>query len=328
MLPIWYSPIYTDGLDPEARFPRTRYREVRQKLSPEVDAGRIEFFEPSALHPDLLHLAHDSEYCRAFLHGSLSVEAERRIGLRPWTSAIVQRTLILTHGTVEATRRVMTTGGIAANLGGGTHHAYHDFGSGYCIFNDLAIAARIAQRDHGARHVLILDLDVHQGDGTAAIFADDPSVETVSFHCGKNFPFRKTQSDHDEVFDEGTTDDLFLDRLTAFLAGRATRELPDLILFQAGVDALATDRLGHLNLTREGMQFRNQLVFEFARTWSIPLVITMGGGYGEPLETSVNAHADLFRQPAQDQSSAGLHSPRGESWQRCQASVPPLWQDA
>jgi acetoin utilization deacetylase AcuC-like enzyme len=306
MLPIWYSPIYTDGLDPEARFPRARYRDVRQRLVPEVSSGQIEFIEPTPLDIDHLHLAHDPSYCDAFLNGTLSLDAERRIGLRPWTPDIVQRTLILTHGTVEATRRVMTSGGIAANLGGGTHHAYRDFGSGYCIFNDLAIAARIAQRDHAARQVMILDLDVHQGDGTAAIFADDPSVETISFHCSKNFPFRKTQSDHDEIFEPGTTDDVFLDRLTAFLSERATRELPDLILFQAGVDALATDRLGHLNLTREGMQFRNRLVFEFARTWSIPLVMTMGGGYGEPLETSVDAHADLFRQAAQIQVGAEL----------------------
>jgi acetoin utilization deacetylase AcuC-like enzyme len=304
MLPIWYSTIYTDGLDPEARFPRERYRLVREQLVQETEAGRICFHEPSSLPTGLLTTAHDPDYCRAFLSGSLSLEAERRIGLRPWTPAIVERTLILTHGTVAATRWVLEHGGLAANLGGGTHHAYHDFGSGYCIFNDLAIAARIAQRDHGVRTVLILDLDVHQGDGTAAIFANDPSVETVSFHCGKNFPFRKTQSDRDEVFDNGTTDDAYLDRLTGFLAERAQRELPDLILFQAGVDGLATDRLGYLDLTREGLRFRNQLVLEFARTWDIPMVLTMGGGYGEPLQTSVDAHADLFQQAALSQAGS------------------------
>ena len=295
MLPLYHSPIYTHGLDPKARFPRERYDLVHAGLA---GHPQIEFREPSALEPALLELAHDPNYAQAFLDGTLDPKAARRIGLTPWTEAIVERTMILTNGTVSATRDVLEQGGIAGNLGGGTHHAYHDFGSGYCIFNDLAIAARMAQRDHGIERVLILDLDVHQGDGTAAIFEDDPSVHTVSFHCGKNFPFRKMTSDLDVIFDEGVEDDFYLQRLSDVLGRELDLFEPDLILFQAGVDTLKTDRLGHLSLTREGLQRRNKMVFRAAAARGLPLVLTMGGGYGVPIETSVAAHVDLFEQAA------------------------------
>ena len=299
MLPIWYSQLYTNGLDPEARFPRERYRLVWESLAPERELGAIQFHQPELLDPEELALVHDIEYRDAFLSGELSEEKKRRIGLRPWTEIMVERTLRLTEGTVMATRWVCEKGGFAANLGGGTHHAYRDFGSGYCIFNDLAVAARVAQRDYGIGQVLILDLDVHQGDGTAALFEDDPSVETVSFHCGKNFPFRKMTSDLDVVLEENVGDEVFLERLSEFLEIRKHRPLPGLILFQAGVDTLETDRLGHLSMTPEGLRKRNDLVYSFAEEIGVPLVITMGGGYGEPIETSVASHADVFRQAAE-----------------------------
>ncbi|MDF1823806.1 MAG: histone deacetylase [Verrucomicrobiales bacterium] len=298
MLPIWYSPIYTDGLDPAARFPRERYRLVREALADlEVDGG-IVFEEPGRLDPAALSPVHDEAYVRAFLEGSLEESMVRRIGLRPWTQVMVERTLILTGGTVEATERAISGGGFAANLGGGTHHAYHDFGSGYCIFNDLAVAARIAQRNHGIGRVAIIDLDVHQGDGTAAIFDDDSSVFTVSFHCQKNFPFRKMTSDIDVPLEEGTGDADYLEKLEQFFLCEMEALEFDLILFQAGVDALASDRLGHLSLTRAGLKRRNEIVLQFAQGKGVPLVITMGGGYGEPIGTSISAHADLFRQAA------------------------------
>jgi len=298
MFPLWYSPIYTDGLDPEARFPRERYRLVREALSRDVNEGRIELQVASAMDPNDLHLAHDHSYVRDFLNGTLDDSIVRRIGLRPWSKVIVERTLILTGGTIEAMHHAVTTGSFAGNMGGGTHHAYHDFGSGYCIFNDLAVAARIAQRDRGVGKVVILDLDVHQGDGTAAIFENDPTVTTVSFHCQKNFPFRKMRSDFDVPLEEGIGDGEYLDAVERFMARELSHRDIDLLFFQAGVDALATDRLGHLSLTREGMRHRNKLVLDFAKAKEIPLVITMGGGYGEPIETSIAAHSDLFRQAA------------------------------
>lgn len=297
MYHLWYSDIYTDGLDPKSTFPRERYREVHARL---MGCNRVTFHVPTPLAVGDIKLAHEPSYVDAFLAGELDAKAVRRIGLKPWTDTIADRTLILTHGTVSATRHVLENGGFAGNLGGGTHHAYYDFGSGYCIFNDLAISALIARRDYGIRRVLILDLDVHQGDGTAAIFEKDPDIRTVSFHCGKNFPFRKMSSDLDVEFDPGTGDEEYLRTLESFLERDLAVFDPELILYQAGVDGLAADRLGHLSLTREGLQSRNELVFSVARQRERPLVVTMGGGYGEPLTCSVEAHADLFLQAAQD----------------------------
>ena len=297
MYHLWYSDIYTDGLDPESTFPRERYREVQARL---MGCNQVTFHVPTPLAVEDIKLAHDPSYVDAFLAGELDATAVRRIGLKPWTETIAERTLILTHGTVSATRHVLEKGGFAGNLGGGTHHAYYDFGSGYCIFNDLAISALIARRDYGIRRVLILDLDVHQGDGTAAIFENDPDIRTVSFHCGKNFPFRKMSSDLDVEFDPGTGDEEYLRTLESFLERDLAIFDPELILYQAGVDGLEADRLGHLSLTREGLQSRNELVFSVARQRERPLVVTMGGGYGEPLTCSVEAHADLFLQAAKD----------------------------
>lgn len=291
---LWYSPLYTDALDPTARFPRERYRLVKARLD-EGNEGPFTFHEAPPIETEDLCLAHDEDYVAAFLEGTLSEEKIRRIGLRPWTERIVERTLVLTNGSVEATRHVLSKGGVAGNLGGGTHHAYRDFGSGYCIFNDLAIAARLAQRDFGVGRVLILDLDVHQGDGTAAIFEDDPSVRTVSVHCERNFPFRKTRSDLDVGLPEGAEDAEYLDRLERILDSESG---PDLLLYQAGVDPLAEDRLGHLRLSRIGLRRRNEMVFSFAQSHGLPVVVTMGGGYAEPIDASADAHADLFRQAA------------------------------
>lgn len=297
MFPLWYAPIYTDGLSPEARFPRDRYRMVRAGL--EREASNIVFHEPERITQAELELAHCPDYTQRFLDGALREKEIRRIGLKPWTEDMVERTLMLTEGTIAATRHVLAHGGFAGNIGGGTHHGYYDFGSGYCIFNDLAIAAMIALRDYGVGRVLILDLDVHQGDGTAAIFSErqDP-IRTVSFHCAKNFPFRKTQSDLDVSLPPGTTDEQYLEHLATFLEEEPARFEPDLILYQAGVDILATDRLGKFVMTRSGAAQRNDMVFAFARQRNLPLVVTMGGGYGQPIDTSVAAHVDLFRSAA------------------------------
>jgi len=296
MLALWHAPIYTEGIDPGARFPRERYRLVRQSLETGATRERFAFRHPQPVAIEDLRLVHESSYVDAFLHNTLPEEAMRRIGLRPWTGCMVERTLVLTGGTVEAVHHVLENGGIAGNVGGGTHHAYRDFGSGYCIFNDLAVAAAVARRDHGVDRILVLDLDVHQGDGTAALFASDAGVRTVSLHCGENFPFRKMMSDHDEVLDAGSGDGTYLAALDRVLEHEAERDVPGLLLFQAGVDGLATDRLGRLALTREGLRRRNERVYRFARERGIPTVITMGGGYGDPLETSIAAHADVFRQ--------------------------------
>ncbi len=300
MFPLWYSKIYTDGISPEATFPRTRYRAVRALLGSQDAGNSIIYHEPAATPVEDLLLAHETVYVESFLSGSLDKGSVRRIGLRPWTEAIVERTLVLTNGTISAMRHAVENGGFAGNLGGGTHHAYAAFGSGYCIFNDLAISALVARRDYGISRILILDLDVHQGDGTAQILENDPDIRTVSFHCGTNFPFRKMTSDIDVEFAPGTTDDEYLSTLESFLQRDPPLFEPELILFQAGVDGLDTDKLGQLSLSHEGLRRRNEMVFSLASGSGIPVVVTMGGGYSDPLTPSVEAHADLFLQAARD----------------------------
>ncbi len=294
---LFWSPLYTEALSEDARFPRERYRLVRQQLferEPEL-LQRAELVSADKADRRDCLVAHDAGYIDRFLQGRLSEKEIRRIGLRPWTERMVERTLVLTNGTIQATHHVLQNEqcGWSGNIGGGTHHAYTGFGSGYCIVNDLAIASRVAQRDYASvQRVLILDLDVHQGDGTAQVFEDDPSVRTISFHAERNFPFRKTTSDLDLSLPDQLGDEEYLRLLQECLEREVFQ--PDIIFYQAGVDSLATDRLGHLGLTRAGLRMRNRIVFDFVKQRQVPLVITMGGGYGEPLATSIDAHADLF----------------------------------
>lgn len=291
-MPVFYDPVYTDGIDPTARFPRERYRRVAARLTQEDDGGWLTLRRPMRCSRDLLVLAHEPTYVDAFLEGRLDAKARRRIGLRPWTDQIVERTLRLTGGTIQALTEALRTGGYGANLAGGTHHAFGDQGGGYCVFNDLAIAARVAQRS-GWQRVALIDLDVHQGDGTAAIFADDPHVFTLSVHCAKNYPLRKQRSTLDVALPEGTRDGAYLAAVEVAV-GRVMDWRPDVVLFQAGVDALAADALGRLQLSRAGMRARNERVFDAVDAAGVPCVVAMGGGYADPIDASVEAFADLF----------------------------------
>ena len=290
---LWYSDIYTGGISAESRFPRLRYRLVQRMLA--IGAGREAFqlIEPQPLSAELIALSHSPQYVLDFVNGDLTEKAKRRIGLRPWTSAIIERTLKLTGGTVEATRAALREGSITGNLGGGTHHAFYDHGAGYCIFNDLVIAAHCALRE-GCERVMIIDLDVHQGDGTAAMLQDEPRVFTFSAHCKKNFPFHKQHSDLDIELAPGTEDQEYEQCVFVPLSDAVMRFRPELILFQAGVDPLGFDRLGKLELSFEGLRRRNRLVMSLVTQLNVPCVITMGGGYSDPLEHSVRAHADVY----------------------------------
>jgi len=228
-----------------------------------------------------------------FLQRRLSEKEMRRIGLRPWTDAIVDRTLRLTGGSLMALEEALDSGGLSGNMAGGTHHAFAAEGSGYCIFNDLAITALRALDHPDIQQVLILDLDVHQGDGTASIFQHHPMVHTISMHGAKNFPFRKQQSDWDIPLPNGTGDAEYLTILAQVLSDLENRDV-QLLLYQAGVDPLAEDHLGHLELTRQGLQERNRMVFDWAGQRGLPVVVFMGGGYATPIERSVDAFVDLF----------------------------------
>ena len=290
---LWYHPLYTDGIHAEARFPRERYQILLNRLRDSEQFHMFAIREPRQISKDSLLLAHDSTYVEEFLEQKLSEKEMRRIGLTPWTPKMIERTLCLTGGALEATIHAVKYGGIAGNMAGGTHHAHRDFGSGYCIFNDLAICAMYAIEKLGVKRVAILDLDVHQGDGTATILSNEARARTISVHCSTNFPFRKSESDFDLPVEPKAGDELYMEKV------REAVELcldfqPDLVLYQAGVDGLEQDHLGKLCVTREGMQERNQYVFEKMLQNRIPTVIFMGGGYSKPIEHSLDSFYDLF----------------------------------
>ena len=297
-MPIWYHPIYTEGIHPDARFPRERYVELINRLKSLRNSNQFLFLEPNKASRSELVIGHDPYYVDNFLNGKLSDKEIKRIGLTPWTPKLIPRTLRLMGGAIAALNHVVENGGIAGNMAGGTHHAHYDFGSGYCIFNDLAVCALLALQKHNYERVAILDLDVHQGDGTATILQNIDGALTISLHCQENFPFRKAVSDHDLELEANSSDEQFLQKVNQAI-DIAIKFNPQLILYQAGVDGLATDALGKLNITREGMAERNKLVFEMAVKHSIPTVVFMGGGYSKPISHTIDAFCDLFTAAAE-----------------------------
>ena len=296
-MPIWYHPLYTDGIDEEARFPRERYRILRERLRALEGEGAVTIEFPDPVDPEILKTAHEAGFVDRFLGGDLTRAETRRIGLQPWTDSFVERTLRIMGGSVSAMEHVLTHGGLSGNLAGGTHHSDRGFGSGYCVFNDLAVCALLARDSHGCSRVVVLDLDVHQGDGTATILAGEEGVVTISVHCAQNFPFRKTVSDHDIAVETGAGDDVYLSVVDDAMALVEQYE-PELLLFQAGVDGLAQDALGRLEVSREGMRYRNKKVFDYVLDNEVPCVVFMGGGYSKPIDHTVDSLFDLFRGAA------------------------------
>ena len=292
-LKIFYHDIYTNGIHPDARFPRDRYVKLLQQLTAHSQARMFDFVVPKQASKSDLLTAHDPKYVNDFLTQNLTQKEIRRIGLTPWTPDIIPRTLYLMGGAIAALKHVTEYGGIAGNMAGGTHHAHYDFGSGYCIFNDLAVCAILAVEKYNFARVAILDFDVHQGDGTATILQNIENALTISVHCQGNFPFRKSISDHDISIPNEAEDDDYLAAIEQAIL-LATEFKPDVILYQAGVDGLATDSLGKLNITRNGMQERNQMVFDYVTEYSIPTVVFMGGGYSKPISHTIDAFTDLF----------------------------------
>ena len=292
--PLYFHEIYSSGLDRSARFPVDRYQLIADNLAERDRGKQISWEIPRMANREEILLVHDKDYADRFLNHQLDSHEIRRIGLRPWKQSIVERTLRLTGGALEAMDKVLTGGFVmAANMAGGTHHAFRAEGAGYCIFNDLAICAEKALHEKQINRILILDLDVHQGDGTAKIFNGDDRVYTVSLHGKNNFPFRKQVSDWDVEFANGAEDEEYLQILDDVLSKLSEMKF-DLIFFQAGVDGLASDALGLLNLSRQGLNQRNLKVFEWRQSLGLPMVIFMGGGYAKPIENTVDAFSDLF----------------------------------
>ena len=296
MLDIFYHPIYTYGIDERCRFPRDRYRLIHEKLT--EFKNKINFVEPDMITVEDIYLAHDQSYVDSFFNNSMSKEVKRKIGLQPWNSFIFDRTRYILGGSLGAMNRAIENNSVAANLAGGTHHAFYEFGSGYCIFNDLAICALKCFEDYQSiNNIIIIDLDVHQGDGTASIFSEVKNVFTFSMHCDSNFPLKKMKSNIDIPLNKGTSDEQYINILKKNIQNIEQMEF-DIIFFQAGVDILNEDSMGHLNLTKKGIKQRNELILKLSEKKKIPLVIFMGGGYSKPISHTVNSFVDLFLQSA------------------------------
>jgi acetoin utilization deacetylase AcuC-like enzyme len=292
-LPIVHNPDYTAPLPPEHRFPMLKFRKVYEYLIRDGIATLDQFHCPEPPPQPWIELAHDRAYVEAYGAGTLDARAMRRIGF-PWSAALVNRTCTAVGGTI-LTAHLALQHGLACNTAGGTHHAFRDFGSGFCIFNDLAVAARVVQQQGLARRILIIDLDVHQGDGTAAIFQDDTSVFTFSMHCDANFPFHKQQSDLDVPLPMNMEDAAYLDVLAAHVPDLLSQVKPDLVFYDGGVDPHADDLLGKLALTAEGLYQRDYLVLDACVRAGYPVACVIGGGYQKDIDKLARCHCLLHR---------------------------------
>ena len=290
---LFYCDHFEIPLPESHKFPLRKYRLLRELLSGD---GFFSLEPASPADAATICLAHDPTYVQSFVAGTIDAKAMRRIGF-PWSEGLVRRTLASAGGTLAAMEDALR-GGFGGTLAGGTHHAFPSEGSGFCVFNDVAIAVRSLRARGDARRVAVVDLDVHQGDGTARFFENDPTVLTLSLHGANNFPFRKQRSTIDVELPDKTMDAAYLDALRSELP-RVWEFEPGLVFYLSGVDALESDVLGRLSLTPEGLKQRDRLVIEGAHGRGIPLVITLGGGYSDPIELTAQAHANTFREAAQ-----------------------------
>lgn len=289
----FYSDRYVIPLPPRHRFPIVKYGLIRQRLDAEGVLKAHQVMHPPLVERDEALLVHTADYYDRLLAGQLTEREIRRLGL-PWSEALAGRSRVSVGGTVAAARAAVTEG-IAANLGGGTHHAFADHGEGFCVFNDMAVAIRVLRAEGAIRRAAVIDLDVHQGDATAAIFVDDPEVFTLSLHGEKNYPLVKRQSTLDVALADGTTDDEYLYALALHLATILDRFRPDIVFYQAGVDPFFDDRLGRLALTITGLRRRDEMVLAACHARHLPCVITLGGGYARDVNDTVEAHCNTIR---------------------------------
>lgn len=293
-LKIFYSDTFVLPLPDGHRFPMRKYSRLRERIvteSPSLAAG-LEV-PPAASDAELLRV-HERGYFERVVTGTLDPSEVRRIGF-PWSAQLVERSRRSVGGTIAACRAALEDG-YSVNLAGGTHHAYADRGEGFCVFNDAAVAIRALQAEGQARRAVILDLDVHQGNGNAVIFEADPTVFTLSVHGAKNYPFEKEESDLDVALPDGAADDVFLDAVE-----RGTRHAlnaidADLAIYIAGADPFAGDRLGRMSVSKSGLAERDRLVFDLCQAAGVPVAIVMGGGYAEDVEDTVDVHLQTIRE--------------------------------
>ena len=291
-----YHPDYSVPLPEGHRFPMKKFRLLHSHLTQSLGLSRVSTHQPQKPPLNWIELVHDPNFVHDYLFGVLDHQTQRRIGL-PWSDALMTRTMTAVGGTI-LTARLALEYGIGLNTAGGTHHAFPGYGSGFCIFNDLAIATRLLQQERRIKTALILDLDVHQGDGTAFIFSEDPSVYTCSIHCEKNFPGQKRNSDLDVGLKVGVEDSEYLSVLDETLQRVFNSFSPDLVLYNAGVDPHRDDLLGKMSLTNQGIFQRDLKVFQYCKAANIPVASVIGGGYGKDLMALIKRHGLLFHAAA------------------------------
>ena len=292
-LRAWTSDHIELPLPPNHPFPIAKYRMLREKLVGERTLRGSDITRSEEAPIEWLTAAHDPEYVQRAIDGQMTPAEVRRLGL-PWSPELVRRARAAAFGTVQASYAALEDG-IAGNLAGGTHHAFRERGEAYCLFNDIAIAITLLRAEGRVRRPFVLDLDVHQGNGTAVMFADEPDVFTYSMHGRNNYPTRKEISSLDVELDDGANDHQVLAALHDTVPDALDSHAPDLVLYQSGVDALHTDRLGRLRMTHAGLAERDARVFRWLEERDLPVVLTVGGGYGRPIETTVEASAGVWR---------------------------------
>jgi len=296
MLFAWSSASYVVPLPDGHRFPMAKYRLVKERVIAEGILPEDHVLEPERASVEDVRLVHSTRYVHDIDTGTLDGAAVRRLGF-PWSPGLVERSYRSVGGTLAAAVTALEHG-VAINLSGGTHHAFADHGEGFCVFNDVAIAIRVLQRDARLTRAIVIDLDVHQGNGTNAIFAGDDRVFTLSMHGAKNYPFHRVAGRVDIEMPDGAGDDLYLDALAHVLPDALCAARAEIAVYLAGADVLAGDRLGRLRLTLSGMARRDAMVLDACREVGLPVAIVLGGGYGARLDDTVDGHVQTVRLAA------------------------------
>ena len=289
MVPVVYHPNYSFAFPNEHRFPMSKFGLLVEQLRSKGLVRPENSFRPGRCRDEWVHAVHCSDYVARFRANRQSDRERRRMNL-PWSEGLVQRTLTAPAGTV-LTAQLALHHGIACHQAGGTHHAHHDYAAGFCIINDLAITAKVLLERNQLRRVLIFDCDVHQGDGTARLLANEPNAVTCSLHAGRNFPFTKALSDSDVSLEDGLGDEAYLDVVDRTLRQQLDRWSPDIVLYVAGVDIYENDPLGRLNVSEAGIRRRERLVLSELQQRGIPVATVIGGGYDDDREALARRHA-------------------------------------
>ena len=293
MIPIAFDPIYVLPLPENHRFPMEKYDLLPKQLVHEGTCDPEDFFSPLAVDDQIVKVIHQKEYVERLKHMKLDLSEVRKIGF-PISQQLVEREFIIAGGTIEGALKSLESG-ISFNIAGGTHHAHSSHGEAFCMLNDQAISARYLLDHQHAKKVLIIDLDVHQGNGTAEIFKKEERVFTFSMHGKKNYPFKKENSDWDIALEDDTGDEVYLNLLNDTLPRLFERADPDFVFYISGVDVVDTDRLGRLGLSIEGCKKRDEQVLKFCHKRSLPAQCSMGGGYSKDIKLIIEAHANTFR---------------------------------